>query len=159
MNGAEKCLHTNITETATLNTRAALIQETESFLAPRATAPSTNEIAFVSTCCTCTKNTALMNARFVENASLSHPVSTSICEYTVVRDPTNVPTASRPSPLLLFCVRIYVSIAGKSHSSASIVSARSPHTQHMTVTCDARTRKRSHACASTVERLLHSRTN
>lgn len=159
MNGAGKCSPTNTTVTAISNTRGALTQETGSSHAPFVTAPSTSGIAYVSTCCTCTRSTVLTNARYVVNASLSPPASTNTCEFTAARDRTNVLTASRLSLLLLFCARTYVNTAERSHSSASTVSVHSPRTRRMIVTCDARTLRKSRACVSTVERRLRSRTN
>ena len=159
MNDVVKFLPTNITETDTLNTRAVLIKETESSPVQCVTAPLTNEIAFVSTFFTCTRNIALTSAQCVVNASLSHPVSTNTCEYIVVKDLTSVRIVSRPSLLLPFYGRTSVSTAGKSLSSAGTVSVHSHHTQHMTATCVARTQKRSHACANTVERRSRSLTN
>ena len=159
VNVVVKCLPTNITETATLNTRAVLIKETGSSPVQCVTAPLTSEIAFVSTFFTCMRNTALTSAQCVVNASLSHPASTNTCEYTVVKDLTSVHIASRPSLLLPFCGRIFVSTAEKSPSSAGTASVHSHHTQHMTATCVARTQKRSHVCVNTVERRLRSLTN
>ena len=159
VNAVVKCLPTNITETATLNTRAVLIMETGSSPVRCVTAPLTSGIASVSTFFTCTRNTALTSAQCVVNASLSHPVSTNTCEYTVVKDHTSVRIVSRPSLLLPFYGRTSVSTAGKSPSSAGTVSVHSHHTQHMTATCVARTQRRSHACVNTVERRLRSLTN
>ena len=159
VNGVEKCLPTNITETATLNTRAVLIKETGSSPVQCVTAPLTSEIAFVSIFFTCTRNTALTSAQCVVNASLSHPASTSTCEYTVVKGPTSVRIASRPSLLLPFYGHTSVNTAGKSPLSAGTASVRSHHTQHMTATCVARTQKRNLACVNTVERRLRSLTN
>ena len=159
MNGVASCLPTNTTVTAILNIRAVLTQETVSSLAPCVTALLTSGIVCEYTCCTCTRNTALTSARCVGNASHNHPASTSICVCIAVRDRINVLTASRLSLPLLYCARTYVSTAERSHSSASIVTARSPRTRHMTVTCVARTPRKSHACVNTAERLLRSRTN
>ena len=159
MNGVVKYLPTNITETATLNTRVVLIKETGSSRVQYVTAPLTSEIDFVSTFFTCTRNTALTSAQCVVNASPSHPASTNTCEYTVVKDLTSVRIVSRPSLLLPFYGRTSVSTAGKSPSSAGTASVHSHHMQHMTATCVARTQKRSHACVNTVERRLRSLTN
>ena len=159
MNGVASCLLTNTTVTAILNIRAVLIQETASSPAHCVTALLTSGIVCEFTCCTCMRNTALTSAQCVGNASHSHPVSTSICVCTAVRDRTNVLTASRLLLPLLYCARTYVSTAERSHSSASIVSARSPRTRHMIVMCVARIPRKSRACVNTAERLLRSRTN
>ena len=159
MNGVVKCLPTNITEIATLNTRAVLIKETGSSPVQCVTARLTNEIAFVSIFYTCTRNTVLTSALCVVNASLSHPASTNTCEYTVAKGLTSVRIASRPSLLLPFYGHTSVSTAGKSPSSAGTASVRSHHTQHTTATCVARIQKRNLACVNTVERRLRSLTN
>ena len=159
VNAVVKCLLTNITETATLNTRAVLIKETESSPVQCVTAPLTSEIAFVSTFFTCTRNTALISVQCVANASPSHPVSTNTCEYTVVKDLTSVRIVSRPSLLLPFYGRTSVSTVEKSPSSAGTASVHSHHMPRTTATCVARTQKRSHACVNTVERRLRSHTN
>ena len=125
----------------------------------RVTGLLTSGIAFVSTCCMYTRNTVPTSARCAVNASLSHPASTSTCEYTAVRGRTSVLTASRLSQLLLFYAHTSGNIAARSHSSAGIVGARSPRTPRMIVTYVALTPKRSRAFVNTAERLLHSRTN
>ena len=141
MNGVVKCLPTNITEIATLNTRAVLIKETGSSPVQCVTAPLTSEIAFVSIFYTCTRNTALTSAQCVVNASLSHPASTNTCECTEVKDFRSVRIVSRPSLLLPFSGHISVSTAGKSPSSPGTASVHSHHTQQIKAMCVARTQK------------------
>ena len=83
---------TNTTVTATLNTRTVLTTETASFPAHSVSAPMTNESDCVYTFFTCMKIIALTSVPSAGKASHSHQALTSIYEYTVVRDHTNVLT-------------------------------------------------------------------
>ena len=158
-NGAAKCLPTSTTETATWNTRAVWTTATGSSPVPCATAPSTSETDSGSTFSTCTRNTVLTSVANVASGSPNHPVLTSTCECTAVFALTSALTASRHSPPLLSCARIYVNTAARSHSSVAIVGVPLRRTRRMIVTWGARTPRKSHACARTAEKRLRNRTS
>ena len=123
--------------TATLNIRTVLTTETANFPAHFVTDPMTNESAHVFTFFTFMTIIALTSVLSAGKASYSHRALTNICEYTVVKDLTNVLTVSGLSRLLLFSALMYAFIVEKNHSCANTAGALSPHTRHTIVTCDA----------------------
>lgn len=128
---------TNITATATLNTRAVLIMETGNSPVRCVTALLRSVTGYVFIFFTCTRNTVLISAQNAGRASPSRPAWTNTHECTVERGPTNVRTVSSPSRLRPFYALTYVSTAARSHLSANIAGGRSRRTRRMTVTCVA----------------------
>ena len=143
VNVVVKCLPTNITVTATLNTPAALIKAIVSSHVLSVIDPLTNGIGFVSTFSMFMKSIVRTSAQCVENAFLSRPASINTCGFTAERGPTSVHIVSKHLLLPPFFGHTFVSTAEKSLLSVGIVDVHLRHMQHMTATCAALTRRRS----------------
>lgn len=157
--GVAKFSPTSTTETNIWNTHGAWTKATGSTLVTCVTAPSRSETVCASTSYMCTRNTDLTNAVSVASGFRNHQALTSILEYTAGKGPTNVLTASKHSQPRPFWGLTSDSTAARNHLNAVTAGKHLHRTRRMTVTWDARTRRRSPAFVSSVARRLHSRTN